>query len=126
MSRAERRLQVALDRPKQRFMGELQVRAVQRAYQEQMRAQMEREANGEPISPEIAARMTKPKEPDELFQVGVTVKRNHKVRFLGPMMSIDAIGPMVEALNRQILAGERTDWTKAEAYPMTRIEELPV
>jgi hypothetical protein len=121
MNRAQRRLYAA-QRPGQ-FVGELQRRADQRAYEQAMRAQMQREANGEPIPPEIAAQMTKPREMEPLFQLGVTETEGGKTVFLGPMMGGDAIGTMVEAVNRQILAGQRSDWIKAEAYPMTRIQE---
>lgn len=120
MNRAQRRMQQR--RPEGRFYGELQRRATDKAYMTQLRSQMEQEANGAPVPPDIAARMTKARDPEELFQVGVTVKDTGAVQYLGPMMSADALGPIVEQINRQILTGARHDWTHAEAYPMTRIE----
>ena len=94
-----------------------------REYQEAMRARMEREANGEPTPPEIAEKMTKPKEQDALWQVMVTVRKSKKLVPLGPMMCADACGLSVAAINKQILSGQRWDWLKAEAYPMTPISE---
>ena len=121
MNRAQRRLYAA--QQPGRFVGELQRRAAQRAYERELRAQMQREANGEPVAQEIAAAMTKPRDMEPLFQMGVTETEGGRLVFLGPMMGGDAIGSMVEAVNRQILAGQRDDWIKAEAYPMTRIQE---
>lgn len=123
MNRAERRLFAAQNRPSGAFYGELQKRATQRAYSEAMRSRMNREANGEPIPPEIAAGMTKPRETEDLWQIGVTMKDTNEVKFLGPMMHANGLGPAIEAINRQILTGQRSDWTHAEAYPMTRIQE---
>ena len=111
MNRANRRLFTAKQRPAHQFYGELQRRATERAYREAMRTRMTEEANGAPIPPDILADMTKPRETEE-------------VKFLGPMMSGDGLGTAVEAINRQILTGQRDDWTHAEAYPMTRIQEL--
>ena len=68
--------------------------------------------------------MTKPRETEALYQIGVTMKETGEVKFLGPMMGADALGMMVETINRQILAGQRDDWTHAEAYPMTRVQEI--
>ena len=124
MNRADRRLFTAQQRPGHQFYGELQRRATERAYREAMRARMTEEANGAPIPPEIAAGMTKPRETEDLWQIGVTLKETGEVKFLGPMMSVAGLGTAVEALNRQILTGQRDDWTHAEAYPMTRIQEL--
>ncbi len=124
MNRAVRRLITAQNRPSGMFYGELQRRATERAYREKLRAQMTEEANGAPIPPDIAAGMTKPRDTEELYQIGVTVKATGEVKFLGPMMSGDGLGTAVEAINRQILTGQRDDWTHAEAYPMTRVQEL--
>jgi len=106
--------------PVDELMNRAQRRA-QRKLREDYRSLLEQERNGRPIDPEMAARMTQQKEPEPLFQVGVTVRETGKVVFLGPMMCADACGQMVEAVNRQILTQGRRDWTKAEAYPMTPI-----
>ena len=82
MNRAERRLFAAQNRPSGAFYGELQKRATQRAYVEAMRARMTTEANGAPIPPEIAAGMTKPRETEDLWQIGVTMKDTGEVKFL--------------------------------------------
>lgn len=96
-------------------------RRAQSRMREQFRSQVEQERNGAPIPPEIAALMTKPKPPDQLWQVMVTVNGSGNRVPLGPMMCADACGQAVEAVNRQITTGQRRDWTKAEAYPMTPI-----
>jgi len=124
MNRADRRLFNAQHRPAGTFQSEFRKRAMQRAYEARLRSQMTEEANGAPVPPEIAASMTKPRETEDLHQIGVTLKATGAVMFLGPMMGSDAIGMMAEQINRAILTGQRTDWTKAEAYPMTRIQEL--
>lgn len=120
MNRAARRLHNFRSRPSGLFLGELERQGLNRAYQDQMRSQMEREANGQPIDPEVAARMTKEKAPDMLWQVGVT-EADGSLQFLGPMMSEDAVRNIVSDVNRQIAAADRRDWTKADAYPMTPI-----
>ena len=124
MNRAERRLFSAQNRPAGMFQSEFRKRAMQRAYEARMRSEMQQEANGRPIPPEIAAGMTKPRETEDLYQVGVTMKDGGDVKYLGPMMGADAIGLIVEQVNRSILTGQRDDWSHAEAYPMTRIQEL--
>lgn len=123
MNRADRRLFAAQHRPAGMFQSEFRRRATQRAYEARLRSQMIEEANGAPVAPEIAAGMTKPRKTEELYQIGVTLRGSGGVKFLGPMMSGDGLGAAVEAINRQILSGERDDWTHAEAYPMTRIQE---
>lgn len=123
MNRAQRRFDRRLRRPAGQFVGELGARADQRAYQDLLRSQMEEEANGAPIPPEIAARMTAEKPKDELWQVGVTVRATRQTRYLGPMMIKEACETVCEAVNKQIALGQRHDWTKAEAYPMTRISQ---
>ena len=120
MTRAQRRL--LQKRPSGRFTGEFARRATDRAYRAQLQSQIDEERNGAPIPPDIAASMTKPRPIEQLFQIGVTLKGSGAVQYLGPMMSADALGPAIEAINRQILTGARDDWTHAEAYPMTRIQ----
>ncbi len=120
MNRAQRRMEQK--RPSGRFTGELAHRATNRAYRAQLQSQIEQERNGMPIPPDIAASMTQPRKMEALFQIGVTLKDTGAVRFLGPMMSAEALGPAIEAINRQILTGARDDWTHAEAYPMSRIQ----
>jgi hypothetical protein len=122
MNRAERRLFESRNRTL--FRGELSRRQDDAAYREVLRRNMTEEANGRPIPPEIAAGMTKPRETEDLYQIGVTVKGTGAVTFLGPMMGADALGMAVETINRQILTGQRDDWTHAEAYPMTRVQEM--
>lgn len=124
MNRAARRLFESQNRPAGRFYGELQRRATDRAYREQLRRQMTEEANGAPIPPDILAGMTKPRETEDLYQVGVTMKETGEVKYLGPMMGADAIGMIVEQINRDLLTGRRSDWAHAEAFPMTRIQEI--
>lgn len=96
-------------------------RRTQNRMREQFRKQVEAERNGAPIPGEILELMTKPKEPDLLYQVGVTVRDTGKTVYLGPMMSEDAIRNIAADVNKQIAIGVRRDWTKADAYPMTPI-----
>lgn len=97
-------------------------RQKRRLYNEYL-SNIEQERNGRPIPGEILELMTKPKAPDMLHQIMVTVRDTGKLVPLGPMMCADACGISVEALNRQIAQGQRRDWTKAEAYPMTPITQ---
>ena len=122
-TQAETVLRLSRERP-QAFRGVYGRRRVEQAYQAVLRREMIQEGNGRPIPPEIAAGMTKPRETEDLYQVGVTMKDGGDVKYLGPMMGADAIGLIVEQVNRSILTGQRDDWSHAEAYPMTRIQEL--
>jgi hypothetical protein len=122
MNRAQRRFEQRLRRPSGQFVSELSRRADSAAYQAALRSQMEEEANGAPIPPEIAAKMTTEKPKDELWQVGVTVRNTRKVMFLGPMMSEAAIRQIASDVNKQIIQGQRRDWMMADAYPMTPVE----
>ena len=96
-------------------------RREKRRLTEQFRSQVERERNGAPIPGEIAERMTKPKDPEPLYQVGVTVRESGKLVFLGPMMCEGAVRGIVADVNKQIATSGRRDWSKADAYPMTPI-----
>jgi hypothetical protein len=122
MNRAQRRLHGFRDRPSGQFLGELQRRGLNRTYQEQLRSQMEREANGAPVDPEVAARMTAPKETEQLFQVMVPDKVTGKAFQASPMMSEQACGVIAETINRQVIAGQRKNWGMAEVIPLQRIE----
>lgn len=122
MNRAQRRVEERKHRPGGHFFSELQRQSTNRAYAAALREQMIREANGEPVHPEVLAGMTKPRETEDLFQVGVTQRETKEVKFLGPMMGGDAIASIVAGINKQILSGQRADWTHAEAYPMTRVQ----
>lgn len=120
MNRAQRRFEQVLRRPSGTFVGELRRRGDQAAYETVMRGLIQEEANGKPIDPETAARMTQPKPDTVLWQVMVT-DRDRGLIPMGPMMNKDACGMMAEAVNRQITQTGRRDWTKAEIYPMTPI-----
>lgn len=121
MNRAQRRLEEFRKRPSGRFLGELSRRAVNGAYQEAMRTEMQEEANGRPIHPEIAAKMTK-EQKEQLFQVMVPDKVSGSVFHASPMMGRDACGAIAETINRQVIAGKRPNWGLAEVFPVQRIE----
>ena len=121
MNRAQRRMHHGIRSGQ--FVGELQHRAMNAAFQSQLRQQMNEEANGAPIPPDILERMTKEKEPDMLWQVMVTVAETKVLIPMGPMMNKDAVGQIAEAVNKQIAEGQRRDWTKAEVFPMTPISQ---
>ena len=121
MNRSARRLNERLARPSGAFVGELQRRADQRAYEAALRERMQEEANGAPIPGDVLERMSKPKPEERLWQIGVTEREGGNVLFLGPMMNEDAIRNIAADVNRQIATSGRRDWTKADAYPMTPI-----
>lgn len=122
MNRAQRRLEQFRNRPGSRFLGELARRGVNAAYQEAMRTEIQEEANGRPIHPEIAAKMTKEKS-DELFQVMVPDRLDGgKLFHASPMMGREACGSIAETINRQVIAGKRPNWGMAEVLPVQRIQ----
>jgi hypothetical protein len=93
----------------------------QRRFLKQFRQQVEEERNGKPIDGDVAASMTKPKEETILHQVVITVRETGKKVPLGPKMLRDACGICAEAINKQIIAGQRRDWSIAEVVPLTPI-----
>ena len=121
MNRAQRRLEGFRSRPAGRFLGELSRRSLNGAYQETLRAEMQEEANGRPIHPEVQAKMTK-EQKDQLFQVVVPDKETGTFFHASPMMSMDACGVIAETINRQVIAGKRPSWGMAEVLPVQRIE----
>lgn len=122
MNRAQRRLEGFRNRPSGQFLGELQRQGLNRAYQEQLRSQMTEEANGAPVDPETAARMTAPKEMEQLYQVMVPDKITGRPFRASPMMSQQACGLIAETINRQVIAGKRKNWGLADVVPLQRIE----
>jgi hypothetical protein len=92
-----------------------------RRFLNQFRKQVEEERNGAPIPGDVAARMTKPKEPDILHQIVVTVRESGRKVPLGPKMCAEALGQAVEAINKQIIQGQRRDWIHAEIVPLTPV-----
>lgn len=83
---------------------------------------IEQDRNGRPIPGEILERMTRPKEPDQLWQVMVRERATGDFIPMGPMACKDAAGMWAEAANRAILAGNQRDWLIAEIRPMTPIQ----
>lgn len=122
MNRAQRRFDMMCNRRSGVFVSELGRRADQAAYQEQLRSQMNEEANGKPVDPEVAAQMTAPKEAEQLFQVMVPDKITGKAFQASPMMNQQACGFIAETINRQVIAGKRKNWGMAEVVPLQRIE----
>lgn len=122
MNRAQRRLAGYRDRPSGQFLGELQRRSLNREYQAQLRSQMEQEANGAPVDPEDAEKMTAPKDAEQLYQVMVPDKITGKAFQASPMMSQQACGVIAETINRQVIAGKRKNWGMAEIVPLHRLE----
>lgn len=70
---------------------------------------MERERNGAPISAEVTARMTKPKD-EELYQVWVEPKGSPTPIPVAPRMVKGACEALIEAINRQITLGAEKVW----------------
>jgi hypothetical protein len=92
-----------------------------RRFREKFAAQVEQERNGAPIPGEIAELMTKPKLPDALYQVVVTVAETGVLLPVGPAMMRDACGMFAEAVNRQVAMGRERVWTNAAVVPLTPI-----
>jgi len=92
-----------------------------RRFREKFAAQVEQERNGAPIPGEIAALMTKPKLPDALHQVVVTLAGSGALLPVGPAMNRDACGMFAEAVNRQIAVGRERVWKNAAVVPLTPI-----
>ncbi len=94
----------------------------QRRFRKQFAHQVEQERNGAPVAGEVAARMTKAKPADILWQVNVTKPGGGDIIPLGPRFAAkDAAGMLCEAINMQILLGRERSFTKAEVVPLTLI-----
>lgn len=124
MNRAQRRLHGFRNRPAGQFLGELQRRALNRSYETQLRSQMTEEANGRPIDPDVAEKMTTPRT-ERLFQVMVPDKTTGGMFHASPMMDAEACGAIAETINRQVIAGQRKNWGMAEVRPCDRIQGAP-
>lgn len=91
-------------------------RRMQKAIEEQQRL----ERNGAPpefTAPEIASRMTKPKEADALYQVFVDIKGENGSRPVSPKFAgsagQEACTQILSALNAQICLGKLKGWGNA-------------
>ncbi len=89
-----------------------------RRFSRQLAEQTERERNGEPIHPAIAARMTKPKLRDPLFQVFVDLKGNRRSLAVSPKAGKEFCEIVMQNLNAQICLG------KIKAFGNARIEPV--
>lgn len=89
-----------------------------RRFQERLKAQMDRERNGEPIHPELAARMTKPKPVNQLYQVVVDVKGERLPLRASPMMIKGACEMVLEQINKSIINGILKGWGNARIEPV--------
>jgi hypothetical protein len=93
-----------------------------RAFRKQWDSQIEQERNGAPLDPEVAARMTRPKDEDTLYQVNVTMRSDRTVRPFGPRMIQEAAGLFCEAINKQIVLGTERSFINAVVVPLTIIQ----
>lgn len=93
----------------------------QRRFRKQFQAQVEAERNGAPADPELAARLTKPKQPDWLHQVVVTVKDSGRMLPVGPMMLKPYAEELASVINRFVAEGKERTWSSAAVVPMTPI-----
>lgn len=91
--------------------------ARQNRFQRRLQDAKDRERRGAPIPREIAARMTKPKVADKMFQVFVDIKGEHGSRPVSPMFAGEpggeACGHILEAINAQICLGKLKGWGNA-------------
>ena len=99
----------------------MMTRRQQKAFRKQFDKQVEEERNGAPIPGDIAARMTKVKEPDPLYQAVVTVKNSGRKIAVGPMMLKPYAEELVSTINRHIIDGKEKLWSNADVAPMTPI-----
>lgn len=75
--------------------------------------QMDAERRGQPIHPEVAQFMTKPKAPPRLWQVIVERKAGHPIP-IGPMTeNVNALSALADTINNSVRTGIERDWTKA-------------
>lgn len=88
-------------------------RRLMRQYEDQLRL----ERNGAPPPPDILAKMTKPKDPELLYQVRVDVKGEARPLPVGPKMNLEAAEMILVAVNSQIALGKLPAWgnTRVEA-----------
>lgn len=90
----------------------------QKRFQKRLREQTEREQRGEPIHPEIASRLTKPKTAQPLFQVVADVKGEHLPIRCSPMMIEPACEEILIAVNAQISLGKLPGWGNTRIEPV--------
>lgn len=93
----------------------------QRRFRQQFAAQVEQERNGKPVDPEIAARMTKPKVDQPLWQVIATRRDGGGQLAVGPMMLKPYAEEFAAVINRYIIDGKEKIWSNAVVAPMTPI-----
>ena len=91
----------------------------QKRFRKQFAAQVEEERNGKPIDPEVAARMTKPKPVEPLYQVVATVKQTGEKIPVGPMIIKPVAEDFAATINRFIVDGKEKTWSNAVVVPMT-------
>lgn len=99
----------------------LTARKLTPAEQRQYDTQIEEERNGAPIPKDIAARMTKPKVLQPLFQVKADVKNDQdrvETLAVGPKMGLDAAEEILIAVNGQISLGKLPGWRNARLEPV--------
>ena len=93
-----------------------------RRFMRQFNEQVERERNGAPIPPDIAARMTKPKEDGPLWQVVVEGKLKTKLVPYGPRWERKGAAEMLASeINRCVAAGLERTFTKAMVVPLNQV-----
>lgn len=97
-------------------------RREKRRFKAQWDSQIEQERNGAPIPGEIAARMTKPKEQEALFQVTVE-NRQGRLLPVGPMVVRQVADEFRAAINTQIALGQEKMWRNPIVVPCTLISQ---
>ena len=104
------------------FRGELQARADQAAYQEQLRKQMGEEERGAPIDPEIAAGMTKPKIEEPLYQVVAIDRETRRLTPVFPAVIKSVAEEFLVAMNAMIAAGRDKNYVGPIVVPVTPMQ----
>lgn len=94
-----------------------QQRRAEISFQRRMEEAKRREALGAPMDRELAARMTRPKVADTLYQVFVDIRGEDGSRPASPKFAgrvgEEACGAVLEAINAKICRGELKGWGNA-------------
>lgn len=93
----------------------------QRRFRQQFAAQVNEERNGKPIDGEMAARMTRPKNEQPLFQVIVTRREDGGQLAIGPMMGKVYCEELAATINRYVIDGKEKIWSNAAVAPTNPI-----
>lgn len=93
----------------------------QRRFNQRMADAIDAERRGQPIAPEIAHRMTKPKVREPLFQVFVDFKGERRSRAASPKAGKEFCERILETINGRICLGQIKGIGNARIEPVIAI-----